>query len=123
MTILIIEDDKMLSEMYRDKFQVEGFEVNTATDGQKGLETALHNKPDLILLDIALPKMDGIEIMGKLRADLWGKTAKIIVLTNVNIDSKVLDGIMSYSPSYCLTKSDTTPEDLIVKAKEITSSN
>jgi DNA-binding response OmpR family regulator len=118
-TILIIEDDQMLSDMYTDKFQLDHFAVLTAKDGEHGLTLALKEKPHMILLDIALPKMDGLEVMKKIRADVWGKSVPIIVLTNLNVDGKVIDGVMHYEPAYCLLKANTTPEELLQKANVI----
>lgn len=118
-TVLIIEDDKMLASMYQDKFQFSNFTVITAEDGKKGLELALSSKPNLILLDLALPKIKGLDILKALRADSWGTAVPIIVLTNVTVDGKVLEGIMKYTPVYCLLKANTTPEEVVTKAREI----
>lgn len=118
-SVLIIEDDQLLTEMYKDKFQLSDFHVMTAEDGKKGLDQAMHKKPDLILLDIALPKINGMEMMAKLRVDSWGRTVPIIILTNVNVDGEMLEGIMEYGPVYCLIKANTTPEDVVSKAEEI----
>lgn len=118
-TVLIIEDDKMLASMYQDKFRFSNFTVITAEDGKKGLELALSSKPNLILLDLALPKIKGLDILKALRADSWGTKVPIIVLTNVTVDGKVLEGIMKYTPVYCLLKANTTPEEVVTKAREI----
>ncbi len=118
-TVLIIEDDQMLLIMYRDKLQLSNFTVLTADDGKKGLQLALTNKPDLILLDLALPKIRGLDIMKQLRMDRWGATVPIIILTNLNVDGKILKGIMQYKPVYCLIKANTTPEEVVIKANEI----
>ena len=118
-TVLIIEDDALLAEMYNDKFKLSGFSVMTADDGQKGLDLAMSSQPDLILLDLALPKIKGTDILGTLRATNWGKNVPIIVLTNLNVDGKILEAITKYSPVYCLLKANTTPGEVIDKAKEI----
>jgi DNA-binding response OmpR family regulator len=118
-TVLIIEDDQMLLSMYRDKFKLEAFNVITADDGEKGLELALSTNPDIILLDLALPKIKGIDIMETLRTTSRGKTIPIIVLTNLNVDGKILEAITKYNPAYCLLKANITPEDVIHKAREI----
>jgi len=117
-TILIIEDDAVLSEMYKDKFALNGFSVITADDGQKGLNLAVSSKPELILLDLALPKIKGTDILGTLRSTDWGKSVPILVLTNLNVDGKILEAITKYNPVYCLIKSNTTPEEVVDKAKE-----
>lgn len=119
-TVLIIEDDAVLMDMYKDKFSLSAFSVLTAEDGKKGLEMAISSKPDLILLDLALPKIKGVDVMGTLRTTEWGKTVPIIVLTNLNVDGKILEAITQFSPVYCLLKSNTTPEEVVEKAKEVT---
>lgn len=118
-TVLIIEDDKILSDMYTDAFTHSGFAVITAEDGKKGLDLALTEKPDIIILDLALPKIQGTDVMQSLRIDTWGKTVPIIVLTNLNVDGKILEAITRYSPVYCLLKASITPEEVINKAKEV----
>jgi DNA-binding response OmpR family regulator len=118
-TILIIEDDKILSDMYRDKFTLNDFSVITAEDGEKGLNLALSEKPDLILLDLALPKLKGMDIMGTLRTSDWGKHVPIIVLTNLSVDGKILEAITRYSPVYCLLKANITPEDVVSRVKGV----
>lgn len=117
--ILIIEDDKILSDMYFDAFKLNAFTVITADDGEKGLELALSEKPDIILLDLALTKIHGTEIMHALRTNTWGKNVPIIVLTNLNVDGKILEAITKYNPVYCLLKANTTPEEVINKATEV----
>ena len=118
-TILIIEDDTVLAEMYQDKFALSNFSVITAADGQKGLNLAIDEKPDLIILDLALPKMKGTDILGALRTTEWGKSVPIIVLTNLNVDGKILEAITKYTPVYCLLKANTTPQEVVDKAKEV----
>lgn len=118
-TILIIEDDKILADMYSDKFTLGGYSTMIASDGEKGLELALSAKPDLILLDLALPKLKGVDIMGTLRTSDWGKTVPIIVLTNLNVDGKILAAITSFSPVYCLLKANVTPDYVVTKATEV----
>lgn len=117
--VLIVEDDAVLADMYKDKFQFDNFSVITAADGEKGLEVALETKPELILLDVALPKINGMDMMAKLRADSWGAHVPIIVLTNVNVDGEMLADIRKYGPVYCLIKANSTPEDVVKKAAEI----
>ena len=117
--ILIIEDDAILADMYHDKFAISGYSVTTEADGKKGLDLALATKPDLILLDLALPKLKGTDIMGALRTSDWGKNVPIIILTNLNVDGKILAAITEYSPVYCLLKANITPEDVVNKAKEV----
>lgn len=117
--ILLVEDDSTLSEMYQQKFQLDGFDIVTARSGGEGLLVALQNKPDLILLDILLPGMDGMTVMQKLRDDPWGKNVPIIILTNLNADDNILKGVVQGHPAYYLMKSNSDPSSVVEKVKEV----
>ena len=118
--ILLVDDEPILVSMYKVKLQNAGYDVVTASDGEMGLQTALREKPDLILLDIKMPKMDGIEVLRKLREDKWGKTVPIIILTNIDEpDDKISKGVSSDHPVYYLVKSNTRPDKLLKKVDEI----
>lgn len=117
--ILLVEDDPILSEMYQQKFQLDGFDIVTARSGGEGLLVALQNKPDLILLDILLPGMDGMTVMQKLRDDPWGKNVPIIILTNLNADDNILKGVVQGHPAYYLMKSNSDPSSVVEKVKEV----
>jgi len=80
--IAIIEDDQAISQMYRIKFEAEGYEVETATNGKLGLELAEKMKPEIILLDLMMPEMSGDEMLTQMRKTDWGKDIKVIILTN-----------------------------------------
>lgn len=80
--IAIIEDDQAISQMYRIKFEMEGFEVQTAENGKLGLELVEKMRPEIILLDLMMPEMNGDEMLEQLRKTDWGKKIKVIVLTN-----------------------------------------
>ncbi len=81
--IAIIEDDQAISQMYRIKFETEGYEVETAENGKFGLELVEKMKPDIILLDLMMPEMTGDEMLVKMRGNDWGKNIKVIILTNM----------------------------------------
>lgn len=85
-TIVIVEDDRSIAEMYKAKLELDGFGVFTAADGKKGLELIEAKKPDLVLLDIRMPVMSGDEMLAKLRAEEWGASIRVIVLTNLSKD-------------------------------------
>ncbi len=117
--ILIVEDNTVLLTALSDNLTSEGFKIIKAKDGEEGLASALDMKPDLILLDILLPKMDGFSLLKKLRENEWGRHVPVIVLTNLgsmaNI-SKALefaDGIKEY-----LVKSDWKIEDVVARVRE-----
>jgi DNA-binding response OmpR family regulator len=120
LVIEAVEDDATLRNALRDKFTAEGFKVIEARDGEEGLSTALSLRPDLILLDIIMPKMDGITMMKKLRAhNEWGKSVPIILLTNLSADDEKINwAIAKDEPAYYLVKSNWTISDLVGKVKE-----
>lgn len=116
--ILIVEDESSLRNALRDKFIHEGFATLEAKNGEEGLKAALGGQPDLILLDIILPKMDGIAMLKKLRQDAWGKDAKVIMLTNLSDNEKVAEAIAQGTHDY-LVKSAWKIEDVVVKVREM----
>lgn len=82
-TILLVEDDEQTVRVLAKKLERENLLVLLAKNGKDGLATCFKNHPDLILLDIIIPEMDGVEMLKRLRQDEWGKTARVIVLTNL----------------------------------------
>lgn len=118
-TILIVEDEEDLREALIDKLRREGFLPLGAKDGEEGLKLALKEHPDLILLDIVMPKMDGMTMMKKLREDNWGKNVSIILLTNLSATEEIVTGIVEDRPFYYLVKSDWKINDVIEKVKEV----
>lgn len=116
--ILIIEDDPFLSEMYSAKFTESGFETKVAIDGQTGLAKAKEIKPDLILLDIVLPKMDGFEILKIIKEDESLKGIPIILLTNLGQKNEVEKGLSLGADEYII-KAHFTPTAVVAKVKEI----
>lgn len=116
--ILIVEDEIPMLKALSDKFTLEGFEILEAKDGAGGLKIALEKKPDLIILDIFMPVMDGKEMFKKLRDDEWGKKVPVIILTNLNPDDKTLDELMKNGPSYYFIKSKWKLEKLVEKVKK-----
>ena len=115
-----IEDETPLRSAVRDKLVREGFDVIEAKNGEEGLAMALRERPDLILLDIVMPAMDGITMIKKLRlANEWGKTVPVIFLTNLSAnDDKINRAITDYEPAYYIVKSDLSIGDLVEKIKE-----
>ncbi|MDE2026167.1 MAG: response regulator [Patescibacteria group bacterium] len=118
-TVLLVEDDSILSEMYQSKLNREGFEVITADNGENGLSLALQIHPEIILLDILMPKMDGMTLMKKLREDHWGQNVPIIILTNLNMNDKISQGISKDHPTYFFMKTEVTPSDVVDRVKEV----
>ncbi len=110
--ILIIEDDKSLSKAISDKLKRESFKVFTAFDGQEGLKVAMNQKPDLILLDIIMPIMDGLTALNRIREDEWGKNIPIIILTNLSAGEEVNEAMQKGVYDF-LTKSNWKLSDVI----------
>lgn len=118
--ILVVEDEAPIRQVLIDKLTHEGFIVSSAKDGEEGLQLALQEHPDLVLLDVAMPKMDGITVMKKLRQDSWGKKVPIILLTNLSAtEEEIVRAIAENKPAYYLVKSDWKIEDVVKKVKEM----
>ena len=118
-TVLVVEDEPLMLKALCAKLKLEGFPVLEAKDGEEGLNSALVNHPDIILLDLHMPKMDGMTMMHKLRTDGWGKNVPIIILTNYDTKDQNLLEVITDQPSYYLMKADTPIEDVLVKIREV----
>ena len=116
--ILIIEDEKFLSEMYKMKFIEEGFKVETANNGCDGIELAEKINPDLVLLDLVLPGMDGYEILEKLRASPKTKGIKVYILSNLGQTEEINKGFKIGADGY-LIKANLTPTQLAQSVNKI----
>ena len=116
--ILLIEDDKIQAEVYLSRLLQEGYTSTWAKDGEEGLKMALENQPSLILLDIKMPKMDGLTVIQELRKDDWGKKVPVIILTNLNPSDEITNNISKNSPAYFLLKASISLDDLIEKIEE-----
>lgn len=117
--ILIVEDDPTLANMYEDEFKFMKFDVLLAKDGTEGLKIALDEHPDVILLDILMPKMDGIQMMKELRGDTWGAKVPIVILTNLDANDEIIKVVLVHQPAYYLLKANNTPTDVVNKVQEI----
>lgn len=109
--ILIVEDDTTLSQMYRFKFEAEGFTVETAVNGVLGLAVAEKTSPDIILLDLMMPEMSGDEMLTKLRQTDWGKSVKVVVLTNLS-ENEIPDSVLQNNVSAVVLKANMTPKQV-----------
>jgi CheY-like chemotaxis protein len=116
--ILVVEDDPLMSRMYQKIFTFEGYQVEMAGDGQEGLEKARSVKPNLILLDIMMPKMNGLEVLEKLKADPDVKAIPVVMLTNLagtqDAEAALLKGAVKY-----IVKSEHDPKQVANMVKEI----
>lgn len=109
--VAIIEDDQAISQMYRIKFEGEGYEVETAENGRLGLELAKTMKPDIILLDLMMPEMNGDEMLKKLRASTWGKNIQVVILTNMG-EQEIPEDVRQMGVSAVILKADMTPRQV-----------
>jgi DNA-binding response OmpR family regulator len=117
--ILIVEDELLLLKLLHTELAEKGYTVIEATDGKTGLEKALQENPDLILLDIKLPIMDGLTMLDLLRKEKEGQTIKVIILTNVEPDTAVIGKVITDQPVYYFIKSDVMLSDLFDKIKKL----
>jgi DNA-binding response OmpR family regulator len=115
--VAIIEDDQAISQMYRFKFEAEGFEVQTAENGKLGLALAESMKPDIILLDLMMPEMTGDEVLAHLRATDWGKKVKVIILTNMG-EQEIPPEVKKLGVSGIILKADMTPRQVADTVKK-----
>lgn len=115
--IAIIEDDPVISQMYRMKFESDGFDVQLAHDGQQGVDLVQSFNPDIVLLDLQMPVMNGLEALEIIRKNTWGKTVPVIILTNVGVEEAPKElkalGVESY-----IVKANLTPRQVVQQVKE-----
>lgn len=116
--ILIIEDEESLSEMYKMKLEQGGYLVFTANQGQIGIELAKTQKPDLILLDLVMPQMDGYQVLKKLRSMKETKSLKVYILSNLSQDKEIDNGFARGADGY-LVKANLTPSQLFDRVTKI----
>lgn len=114
--LLLIEDDKMLSDMYVTKFSKEGFKIMKAENGAVGLDMAKKEKPDLILLDIIMPKLDGFAVLKELKKDPGTANTHILILTNLGQSEDVEKGKKLGADDY-FVKANHTPAEIVEKVK------
>lgn len=116
--ILIVEDEIAYQKLLQDQLLAEGYDVIGANDGKSGLDIAKQEKPDLILLDIRMPVMDGVTMLLSLRKDVYGKSAKVILLSNLEPTEDMMKKIARAKPVHYLVKSDIELLDLLEKVKK-----
>ena len=109
--VAIIEDDQTISQMYRFKFEAEGYTVETAENGKLGLALAEEMKPDIILLDLMMPEMTGDQMLEALRKTSWGAKTKVIILTNMG-EQEIPDNVRKLGVEAVILKADMTPRQV-----------
>lgn len=115
--VAIIEDDLAIAQMYRLKFEAEGFDVKIAENGKLGLTLCEEMKPDIVLLDLMMPEMNGDEMLEKMRRTDWGKSIKVIILTNVG-EQEAPDALKELNVSAYIVKADMTPKQVADLVKD-----
>ena len=116
-TILVVDDETDLREAIAEALSDAEFSVIQAANGAEAVKTAIAEKPDLILMDVMMPIMDGHQALRQIRADAWGKTAKIIMLTALDDAMNVAKGVEGGSNDYII-KATATLDEIIVKVKQ-----
>ena len=115
--IAIVEDDAVISQMYRMKFEADGFDVKLANNGKRGVALIEDFRPDIILLDLQMPEMTGDEVLERVRKEEWGKDIPVIVLTNLGAEEapKSIKGLNIHS---YIVKAEFTPRQVVQRVKE-----
>jgi len=116
--IAIIEDDLAISQMYRIKFEAEGYKVETAENGKLGLELTEKMQPDITLLDLMMPEMNGHEMLVLLRKTDWGKNIKVVILTNMG-EQEIPEEVKALGVEAVVLKADMTPRLVAELVKQI----
>ena len=116
--ILLVDDDKLMVKMYQGKFEDDGYTIEVATNGEEGLAKTEEFNPDLILLDVMMPKVNGFEMLKKLKAKQQTKKIPVILLTNVGGDEDAKRGLSMGAVAY-LVKAHYDVKDIVKKVKEI----
>lgn len=116
--VAIIEDDMAIVQMYRTKFETEGYDVATAEDGATGLELIESFQPDIILLDLMMPNMNGLDMLSRLRSQPNGRDAKVVVLTNMG-DTETATKVYKMAADDYIVKAEMTPKQVAERVKTL----
>lgn len=115
--IAIVEDDQTISQMYRFKFEAEGYRVETAENGKLGLDLIQSMHPDIVLLDLMMPEMTGDQVLEEMRKSDWGKDIKVIILTNMG-EQEIPDAVKSMGVTAVVLKANMTPRQVFELVKK-----
>lgn len=115
--ILVVDDEKDLRDALRTGLEASGFEVIEAENGELGFIAAENEKPDLILLDVMMPTLNGHHVLQRLRQTAWGKNLPVLLLTNADDPKNVAEGISLKSDDYVI-KSQTSLKEIVVTIKQ-----
>lgn len=116
--ILMIEDDIFLRKIYRDKLSRAGFDFIEATNGEEGINKVIFEKPDLVLLDLILPRKNGFDVLIEMKGDKSTKGIPVIILSNLGQESDIKRGLSLGAQDY-LVKTDVSLSEVVDKVKEV----
>jgi DNA-binding response OmpR family regulator len=111
--ILLIEDDSLFVKMYQKKLAHEGMQLEAAYDGEEGVEKVKSEKPDLIILDLMLPKMAGSEVLRRIKEDSETSSIPVVVLTNLGTTEEEVSRCVELGVKETLLKTDVTPDQVV----------
>lgn len=118
--VLVIDDEMPVQNALKDVLEERGYTCIAAPDGEKGLASALAEKPDLIVLDVLMPRLDGLAMLRELRKDEWGARARVLVLTNLSANSSDrVRALVETAPDFYLVKSDWPIAEVASKIEEM----
>ncbi len=118
--LMVVEDEAGLRNVLKDRFLKENFTVLEAENGEEGLELALNKSPELIILDLLMPKLDGMMMLKNLRkSGEYGKNVRVIILTNLDANDKIIHEVTNTQPTYYLIKSNVKLDEIVEKVKEL----
>ena len=111
--VILVEDDELFVKMYQKKFSREGIDLEVAFDGEEGFDKISESRPDVIILDLMMPKMGGVELLSKLREKAELKDIPVIVMTNLNTGSEEVNEATSLGVKETVLKTNVTPEEIV----------
>ena len=116
--ILLIEDDPFLSEIYIIKFKEAGFEISLAQDGSLGLQRIKEEMPDLVLLDIVMPNVDGLEVLRTMKNDASIRNIPVVILSNLGEQEDIKRGL-ELGAEFYIVKAHYTPTEVVARVKTV----
>lgn len=117
-SVLVVEDDENIRSLYATALEAAGLIVHVAENGAVGVKKALEHQPDVILMDIMMPGINGHEAVEKIRLDSWGKDAKVVFLTNMSDAENVVKAVEAGSDEY-IVKVHATPKEVVNKVRTV----
>ena len=117
--ILVVADNEDARKRYLAKLVKEDFLTEEAADSDKGVEAAFREHPDLILLDVKMPKLDGMSMIKDLRRDAWGRTVPVILVSDFDPDGKIAREILDEEPAFLLLKRNYSLDDVMDKIRDV----